>query len=93
MKLSDVAKELCEPNPKAIKVLSLGWGVQSFTLAAMVALGEFEQVDLAINADTTHEVSWTYTFAEKYTPWLQERGVKVETVKPDPKKLNAFNEN
>ena len=31
-----------------MKVISLGWGVQSFTLAAMVALGELEPVDYAI---------------------------------------------
>ena len=90
MKLSDVARELYEPKAKAIKVLSLGWGVQSWTLAAMVALGDFEPVDLMIHADTTHEASWTYEFAEKYTPWLKERGVKVETVKPSQNKLDAF---
>jgi hypothetical protein len=31
--------------------ISLGWGVQSFTLAAMVALGELPPVDVAIHAD------------------------------------------
>ena len=29
-------------SPKALTVLSLGWGVQSWTLAAMAALGEIE---------------------------------------------------
>ena len=62
-----------------MKVLSLGWGIQSFTLAAMVALGELEHVDYAIHADTTHERSETYSLAERMTPWLEERGVKVET--------------
>ena len=33
-----------------MKIISLGWGVQSFTLAAMVALGELEPVDFAIHA-------------------------------------------
>jgi hypothetical protein len=64
-----------------MKILSLGWGVQSFTLAAMVALGELEPVDYAVHADTTHERSDTYAFAERWTPWLEERGVKVVTVK------------
>lgn len=64
-----------------MKIISLGWGVQSFTLAAMVALGELEPVDAAIHADTTHEFSGTYEFAAKYTPWLEERGVMVVTVK------------
>lgn len=65
-----------------MKVISLGWGVQSFTLAAMSALGELEPVDVAIHADTTHEASWTYDFARRWTPWLEERGVRVVTVKP-----------
>jgi 3'-phosphoadenosine 5'-phosphosulfate sulfotransferase (PAPS reductase)/FAD synthetase len=63
-----------------MKVISLGWGVQSFTLAAMVALGELEPVDAAIHADTTHEFSGTYEFAKRWTPWLEEHGVKVITV-------------
>jgi len=63
-----------------MKVLSLGWGVQSFTLAAMVALGELEPIDYAIHADTTHESQLTYEFAKRWTPWLEERGVKVITV-------------
>lgn len=64
-----------------MKVLSLGWGTQSFTLAAMSALGEIEKVDFAIHADTTHERTATYEFAKRWTPWLEERGVKVVTVK------------
>jgi hypothetical protein len=64
----------------AMKVISLGWGVQSFTLAAMVALSELDPVDAAIHADTTHERSATYEFAKRWTPWLEERGVKVVTV-------------
>lgn len=66
-----------------MKIISLGWGVQSFTLAAMSALGELEKVDFAIHADTTHEFSGTYEFAKRWTPWLEERGVKVITVKPN----------
>jgi hypothetical protein len=67
---------------KPLRVLSLGWGVQSWALAAMAALGEIEPVDFAIHSDTTHEASGTYTHAEKWTPWLEERGVKVVTVRP-----------
>lgn len=63
-----------------MKIISLGWGVQSFTLAAMVALGELEPVDAAIHADTMHERSATYEFAARWTPWLEQRGVKVVTV-------------
>ena len=69
-------------NPQ-LTYLSLGWGVQSWTLAAMVALGELPPVDLAIHADTTHEAAGTYAHAAKWTPWLEERGVKVVTVTAD----------
>ena len=61
--------------------LSLGWGKQSFTMAAMSALGELPKVDFAIHSDTTHERTETYAFAEKWTPWLEERGVRVVTVR------------
>ena len=66
-----------------MKILSLGWGVQSFTLAAMSALGELEPLDAAIHADTTHDSVLTYKFAAKWTPWLEDRGVNVITVKAD----------
>jgi len=66
-----------------IKVLSLGWGVQSWTLAAMSALGELEPVDFAVHADTTWERKQTYEFAKRWTPWLEERGVKVVTVQDE----------
>jgi len=64
-----------------MKIISLGWGIQSFTLAAMVALGELEPVDVVIHADTTHERTATYDFAKRWTPWLEEREVKVVTVR------------
>lgn len=92
MKASTIIKSLFNQDPNAIKVISLGWGVQSFTLAAMVALGELEPVKFAIHSDTTHEASWTYEFAEKYTGWLEDHGVNVITVKPSKNKLKAFDE-
>lgn len=73
-----------------MKVLSLGWGVQSFTLAAMVALGELEPIDFAIHADTTHESSLTYDFARRWTPWLEERGVIVVVVVATHEKKNII---
>ena len=63
--------------------LSLGWGVQSWTIAAMVALGDLPPIDLAIHSDTGHEASGTYAHAEKWTPWLTEHGIQVVTVKPE----------
>ncbi len=65
-----------------MKVISLGWGVQSFGLAAMSALGVLPTVDVAIHADTMHERSATYEFASRWTPWLESHGVQVVTVKP-----------
>ena len=64
-------------------VLSLGWGVQSWALAAMSALGELPKLDYAVHADTTHEAAGTYAHAAKWTPWLEEHGVRVVTVKAD----------
>lgn len=72
-----------------MRVISLGWGVQSFTLAAMSALGELEPVDAAIHADTTHESKLTYEFAARWTPWLEERGIQIATVKPDSKRQSG----
>lgn len=64
-----------------MKVLSLGWGVQSFTIAAMVALGELPPIYAALHADTGYEASGTYRFAAKWTGWLEEHGVKVVTAR------------
>ena len=66
-----------------MRVISLGWGTQSFGLAAMSALGVLPPVDAAIHADTTHERSATYEFAARWTPWLEKHGVRVVTVKPE----------
>ena len=51
------------------------------TLAAMSALGDLPPVDVAIHADTTHERSATYAYAQRWTPWLEARGVRVVTVR------------
>ncbi|KKK59930.1 hypothetical protein LCGC14_3029470, partial [marine sediment metagenome] len=66
-----------------LRVLSLGWGVQSKTLAAMIALKEIPPVDFALHSDTSHEMSGTYAHAAKWPPWLEEHGVKVVTVTVD----------
>ena len=63
--------------------LSMGWGIQSWTLAAMIALGELPPIDLAIHADTGHEAQGTYEHAQKWTPWLEQRGLPVETIHPE----------
>ena len=71
-----------DPPPK-LTYLSLGWGVQSWTIAAMIALGHLPPIDVAIHSDTGYEAAHTYLHAEQWTPWLQERGLKVLTVKPN----------
>ena len=63
-----------------MKIISLGWGVQSFALSAMSALGILPPVDAAVHADTGWERAETYAFAKRWTPWLEERGVRVVTV-------------
>ena len=63
-----------------ITFLSLGWGVQSWTIACMIALGYLRPIELVIHADTRHEHQATYDHAAKWTPWLEKRGVKVVTV-------------
>lgn len=62
-----------------LRAISLGWGVQSWTLAAMAALGELE-ADVAIHADTGWEKAATYEFRAQWEPWLQEHGLLVLTV-------------
>ena len=73
-----------------LRYLSLGWGVQSWTIAAMVALGELPPIDIAVHADTGHEAQGTYEHARLWTPWLEERGVKVATVHPDNIDITRF---
>ena len=76
-----------------MRIINLGWGVQSFTLAAMSALGELEPVDFAVHADTTWERKQTYEFAQRWTPWLEERGVKVVTVQDEAQTLKVSTSN
>jgi hypothetical protein len=69
--------------------LSLGWGVQSFAIAAMVALGDLPPITAAIHADTTHESEHTYAFAERWGAWLEARGVKLTTVSAESSRFLA----
>lgn len=62
-----------------MRAISLGWGVQSFTLAAMAAVGEIE-ADVAIHADTFWEKPATYAFVRQWAPWLEAHGLRVVTV-------------
>ena len=64
-----------------MKVISLGWGVQSWGMVAMSALGALPKVDFALHADTGWERAETLAFAERWTPWLAKRGIQVITVR------------
>lgn len=77
----DKSKAVLARGERPLQILSLGWGVQSFGLAAMSALGVLPPVDFALHSDTGYERAETYEFAAKWTPWLEERGVRVVTVK------------
>ncbi len=78
---------------QTLTTLSLGWGVQSFTLAALEAKRGCAcdvcqryaalfptPIDLAIHSDTGFERQETYDFCNEWTPWLVENGVPVVTV-------------
>jgi hypothetical protein len=65
---------------RKLTVISLGWGVQSWTLAAMSALGELPPIDYAIHSDTTWEREETYKFAQWGTKWLEDHDVAVVSV-------------
>ena len=63
-----------------LRILSMGWGRQTWTMAAMMALGEMERADYIVHADTTHEHEGTYQFRQRWEPWLGEHGLNVVTV-------------
>ncbi len=71
-----------------LRCLSMGWGVQSFTLAALSALGDLPKLDLAIHADAGYEREHTYRFAAEWGPWLEDRGIVVVTPKVDAQPWN-----
>lgn len=65
---------------RPMTALNLGWGVQSFTMAVMVALDELPKPDIIIHSDTRHEKQGTYQFTEWAIPWLAAHGLTVTTV-------------
>ncbi len=64
-----------------LTILSMGWGVQTWTLAAMMALGEHHRADYIVFADTNHEHQATYDFIQEWSPWLSEHGLSLVEVK------------
>lgn len=76
-----------------LKILNLGWGIQSWTMAAMCALDELPRPDFVIHSDTGWEHRQTYEFARQQTGWLIERGVKVTTVGDNLQSAKVTGEN
>lgn len=62
------------------KVLSLGGGVQSSTIAEMIAEGDLESVDAAVFADTGDELAETYAQVEYLFGRLRKVGVECHSV-------------
>jgi len=67
----------------ALSVQSMGWGKQTFMMAAEAALQEAPRADLYVFADTGHELQGTYEFIRQWEPWLRERGLNTVTVRAD----------
>lgn len=63
-----------------LSILSMGWGVQTWAMAAMMALDEMERPDYIVFADTKHEGQATYEFARLWGPWLGEHGLNLVEV-------------
>ena len=49
----------------------------------MVIFGELPPFDATIFADTGHEASWTYSFAKRWTPYLEDHDINVVTVRDE----------
>jgi 3'-phosphoadenosine 5'-phosphosulfate sulfotransferase (PAPS reductase)/FAD synthetase len=62
---------------KPLRILSLGAGVQSSTLALMIEHGEIEPIDFAVFCDTKHETDDTYEYLE----WLKKKcSFEIKTI-------------
>src|SRR5882724_11831967 len=75
-------------NPK-LRVLSLGAGVQSTTLALVAARGEIEPPDCAIFADTGDEPAAVY----EHLAWLRSPNVlpfPIHVVKPNRSLISSL---
>lgn len=60
-----------------MKVLSFGCGVQTVTVAAMTALGDFEKPDYAVFADTQWESKATYKYLDFFMGWAAAHGLWI----------------
>lgn len=67
-------------NQKMLRLLSLGAGVQSTTVALMAATGDIEPIDAAIFADTGWEPAEVYLHLERLEAHLVDHGIPVHRV-------------
>lgn len=58
-----------------LRILSMGWGVQSTTLALMSAVGALPKLDAIIHADTSWESELTHAYIEKHLPIIKGAGI------------------
>ena len=83
-------------EPERLRILSLGAGVQSSTLALMMAKGEIEPADHAIFADTGNEPKKVYQWLEWLTKQLPfpvhivSKGNLKDAVMADSKKEDRY---
>lgn len=66
------------PRQSRLRVLSMGWGVQSWCLAAMAIEGVIPKFDLIVHAGTREQVI-TQAFAERWGRSLEAAGMPVVT--------------
>jgi len=66
---------------KKLRILSFGGGVQTVTLAAMCALGDYERPDALVFADTGWETTSTYEYIKWFRKWLKQYDMGIITRK------------
>ena len=87
---------IVKPDTPNMFAMSLGWGVQSYTLAEMIVaakrgcscelctawnLAPLARITHALHSDTLYERAATYAFREQRTPALEAGGLKVVTLR------------
>ncbi len=75
------------PAGNRLRILSLSWGVDSWTVAAMAALGAIPPIDYAIHIDTGYERAASIDFARRWHPWLAAHNLTVVTIIPPDNRI------
>lgn len=72
-------------------VQSMGFGVQSVTIAAMACLGDLPKPDFAVFADPGWESADTYAYKVWFTEWAAARGLRIITASRGNIREDALN--